>query len=272
MQDDATLHQVSLRKRKVFFVNKGALQLAIREWRREITSPIAAAIFGGVIIILLLMSPFDVGAQLSIRLQLIYWTAVVLTTYSAGAIINGYLRAQHGAAWSIGRLCATNTVLTGIAVTVIVVAINAVTFQYVPAAADMPMYFGSIFAVAAIVSFIFFFANGGTTDATPRMPAILDRLPFDKRGALLCLSVEDHYVRIETTNGSEMVLMRLRDAMRETDPTAGFQVHRSHWVARDAIQSARRDADRAILTLHNGRDVPASRRYVPVLKKAGFLP
>jgi hypothetical protein len=37
----------------------------------------------------------------------------------------------------------------------------------------------------------------------------------------VALSVEDHYVRVRTTRGEEMILMRLSDAIRETAPETG---------------------------------------------------
>ena len=65
-------------------------------------------------------------------------------------------------------------------------------------------------------------------------PPILERLPADRRGALLHLQMRDHYVEIHTDRGSELVLMRFGDALMELGGTEGMQVHRSHWIARTA--------------------------------------
>ncbi|MGB1209445.1 MAG: LytTR family DNA-binding domain-containing protein, partial [Paracoccaceae bacterium] len=62
------------------------------------------------------------------------------------------------------------------------------------------------------------------------------------------------------------------DAIREVGTTPGLQVHRSHWVALSAITAARRDKDRAILTLCSGDDIPVSRANIPKVKEAGLLP
>jgi DNA-binding LytR/AlgR family response regulator len=88
----------------------------------------------------------------------------------------------------------------------------------------------------------------------------------------VALSVEDHYVRIRTTRGEDMVLMRLTDAIREAAPTPGLRVHRSHWVAIAGVANARRDGDRAILKMIAGGDIPASRSHIPALRQAGLLP
>jgi len=72
--------------------------------------------------------------------------------------------------------------------------------------------------------------------------------------------------------GESLVLLRLSDAIREVGDTAGAQVHRSHWVAWDAITAARREGDRAILTLKTGTEIPVSRANLGKIKDAGFLP
>ena len=59
---------------------------------------------------------------------------------------------------------------------------------------------------------------------------------------LLALEMEDHYLRIHTALGSDLILLRLRDALAELGPSRGRQVHRSWWVAEGAIASAERDA------------------------------
>ena len=100
----------------------------------------------------------------------------------------------------------------------------------------------------------------------------LRRLPVEKRGRLISISVADHYVEVATSAGSALILMRLTDAMAETGDTPGLQVHRSHWVAIGEVTAARRDGARAILTLSDGRDIPVSRTYVPAVKEAGLLP
>ena len=100
----------------------------------------------------------------------------------------------------------------------------------------------------------------------------LGRLPLAKRGPLVSLSVEDHYVRIRTRQGEEMVLMRLADAVRETRGVVGLQVHRSHWVALDQVRGAARRGDGAVLTMSTGPDIPVSRANVAAIRDAGLLP
>ncbi|SDW20623.1 LytTr DNA-binding domain-containing protein [Albimonas donghaensis] len=102
-------------------------------------------------------------------------------------------------------------------------------------------------------------------------PPLLRRLPADKRGALLRLTMNDHYVSVATDGGEEMLLMRLGDAMDEAWPEEGLRVHRSHWVARRAVREVRRDGDRAALTLVNGEEIPVSRARLRDLREAGWM-
>ena len=71
-------------------------------------------------------------------------------------------------------------------------------------------------------------------------PALLDRLPADKRGELIRLEVQDHYVLVVTARGSELLLMRLGDAIAETGENTGQQIHRSHWVSDAGVKTITR--------------------------------
>lgn len=103
--------------------------------------------------------------------------------------------------------------------------------------------------------------------------ALIDRLPAHIRADILCLQVEDHYVRVHGRHGSAMVLMRFSDALRGIDHLAGSQVHRSWWVATDAVAALRRTGRTAQLTLLNGTSVPVSQPYLAyAVRTWGGLP
>lgn len=65
--------------------------------------------------------------------------------------------------------------------------------------------------------------------------------------------------------------MRLLDAIRETAPVAGMQVHRSHWVGLDAVRRSLRQNGKPVLELDNGTLVPVSRTYLAAAKQAGLI-
>lgn len=105
--------------------------------------------------------------------------------------------------------------------------------------------------------------------ATPSR--FLDRLPPRLRGArLIAVQAEDHYLRLHTDRGSDLILMRLADALVELVGLEGAQTHRSWWVARDAVVSVARGDGRAALTLDGDLTAPVSRRYARALREAGW--
>lgn len=98
--------------------------------------------------------------------------------------------------------------------------------------------------------------------ASPPACPLIARLPTDLRGPVLCLEMQDHYVRVHTGRGAALVLMRLRDAIAETAPVAGRQVHRSWWVADEAVERFERAGRAGSVRLRDGRRVPVSQRYL----------
>ncbi|MBL8655838.1 MAG: LytTR family transcriptional regulator DNA-binding domain-containing protein [Altererythrobacter sp.] len=106
----------------------------------------------------------------------------------------------------------------------------------------------------------------------PSPPRLVERLPAYLRGApILALEAEDHYVRVHTAVGSELLLLRLTDATAELDGLAGARTHRSWWVARDAVRSAKRGDGRGELELANGVTAPVSRSALSLLRREGWF-
>lgn len=99
-------------------------------------------------------------------------------------------------------------------------------------------------------------------------PTFMERVRPERRGAVLALRAEGHYLRVYTTAGSELVLYRLSDAAAELAADEGIQVHRSWWVAERAL-GPERHADR--LRLVNGVEVPVSRSYRLAARTRGWL-
>ncbi|MEL7446506.1 MAG: LytTR family DNA-binding domain-containing protein [Pseudomonadota bacterium] len=92
-------------------------------------------------------------------------------------------------------------------------------------------------------------------------PKFIDRLPFAKRGDLWALSSELHYVRVYTSLGDDLVLMRLSDAIEQTDGVDGLQVHRSHWIAQGGVQRIQNSGGKMLVVLKNDIELPVSRSH-----------
>ena len=134
------------------------------------------------------------------------------------------------------------------------------------------------FAISAAVAALHVLAEQrapvSTQAAAPGdAPAIfLKRLPPKLRGAELhAVEAQDHYLRLHTSRGADLILMRLADALDELEGLEGARTHRSWWVARDAVQGIRRESGRVVLITAGGVEAPVSRTYLAALREDGWL-
>lgn len=139
--------------------------------------------------------------------------------------------------------------------------------------------FGPVLIISAAMTSLIMVvsAPGAVTHAPPAgAPAspvrFLERLPAKiKGGVLYAVSSEDHYLRLHTSKGADLILMRLSDAIVELEGLEGAQTHRSWWVARDAVEGVRREGDKVTLVLKGGVEAPVSRPNVRPLREAGWF-
>ncbi len=103
-------------------------------------------------------------------------------------------------------------------------------------------------------------------------PAIYERLkPALRSAEIYALSAEDHYVRVHTSKGDELILMRLTDAVKETSPLAGLSTHRSWWVAENGVVSSQNTNGKISLKLKTDVTAPVSRNKAPAVRQAGWI-
>ncbi len=279
----------------------GPLQFTLRRLQASIFSSRFWGVILTVALILGVTGPFGTFDRLPLLPRFGYWLALALATFTVGYAAIGL--AQHYLLGGIG-LRPVRTVLAGIAagvpVTAVVVVLNHLLFgDAIRATGDLLTLFINCSLIAAAISFLFDLVdrsqpNGleiadetenpaaaenkssidpGSPPAHPHFiaqPPLLDRLPPKARGKLLYLSMQDHYVDVHTDMGSALVLMRLADAIGETGDTAGLQIHRSHWVALDAVDSTARRDGRLFLKMLDGALLPVSRSAVNAVKQAGI--
>lgn len=155
---------------------------------------------------------------------------------------------------------------------------SALAFGHAVRLRDIPGFFISVIVVTVAMTLLSYFITRPQNSLTTAAPAeaepprFLERLPLKLRGATLyAVEAEDHYLRLHTDRGQELILMRLSDAVTELAGIEGAQTHRSWWVAREALADARRGDGRATLTLKSGVKVPVSRAYAKALREAGWF-
>jgi hypothetical protein len=157
----------------------------------------------------------------------------------------------------------------------VVLAVVAIGNGRIPTVAALPDILWETAVICVAMSFLSVLVSrraAAAAQAPDGPPKFLERIPLKLRGGdLWAVEAEDHYLRLHTSKGQDLILMRLADAVDELDGIEGAQVHRSWWVAREAIADARRGDGRATLTLKDGSEVPVSRTYARMLRDRRWI-
>ena len=227
-------------------------------------------------IVLGLGGAFDTG-HMRLVVRLAYWVVLMLF---------GSLVGRSLAIWMITRprfvarrwaSAAIIAAVTSLVMTLVVWLANALVLGEAPRVVRLSYLFLPVLIISGATTVLSVLVDGqpSTTSAAPAdAPAakFLDRIPPRLAGgALFAVEAQDHYLRLHTSLGEDLILMRLTDAIAELEGIEGARTHRSWWVARDAIVAADRAEGRASLTLPNGATVPVSRSYARTLREAGWF-
>lgn len=100
-----------------------------------------------------------------------------------------------------------------------------------------------------------------TDSETSPDPEFLNRLKEISLSEIAALEAEDHYVRVHTETGSELIHYRFADAINEQGEESGMQVHRSYWVSKDFIESMVRRGRSFDIVLKGGKRIPVGQTY-----------
>ncbi len=231
--------------------------------------------------------------QFPFGLRVVYWTSLLVLGWGCASIIRP---------WVFERALADRPAVLQIAVASLLIALPVTAGLLLIDAADgsmpPPAIWPTQYLYALAISGIMMTGGwaaerlGQKPDASPAGaaeaaqsgtlppgdaaqasgPAVLaDRLPVRLRTAdIHAVSAEDHYLRVHTSGGEELILLRLSDAIRELAGIEGLQVHRSWWVARQGVAEVKRDDGRMVLKLRSGVEAPVSRTYLKAVRDAGW--
>ncbi len=251
-----------------------------REWAKDLAIATALGVFFGVI------GPFGSFNGGSLGVRIAYWVAnmwigfILLTT-----IVRLSLRAGTRLDLPVWFVLALGAAVGTVPLSIVLALFSA--WVWPPNHGRLaPLFtqYGQALAIAEPFAFGYYFLvdRGWTSGLKPPAPVpasdpragaagFLDRLPPRLGRELLCLQMEDHYVRAHTARGSDLILTPLKDAIAELADTDGLQVHRSWWVARAAVTEPVFSGRNLMLRLSNGLGVPVSRASVAKLRAAGWL-
>lgn len=241
---------------------------------RESLRGFAVSAVAGVF--LALIGAFGTDAA-PLPLRLVYWTGLCLAGAVVGTWVSHFIGREGRAdahPWLYGALTVLGITLP---FTAVVWLVSELVFHGGLRPNNLPVYLGPVFIVTVAMTALNFLVQRQPveTHAAPAgspAPRFLDRLPAKLRGAeLYAVEAEDHYLRLHTSRGEDLILMRLSDAVAELEGIEGAQTHRSWWVAKAAVEDARRGDGRATLRVRGGIQAPVSRAYAKALREAGWF-
>ena len=260
---------------QVWFVNDTPLQSTLRELQVLARDGRAWVVLAVLCLVVGLVGPFGTYEAMSVAPRLGYWTAVVIGTAAIGTLGASFFERLLQPRLNRFVAAALAGALAGPFIAAMVALVNMGVFGpgvTVIALVTLAVYCSLISAAVTVISAVLEKPDLAATVAdAPTPPPLLERLPRGLRGRLIHIEVSDHYVDVTTDRGKSLVLMRFSDAIRETSPAAGLQVHRSHWVALDAVKRGTRVGGKPVLELENGAMVPVSRTYLEAVRAAGLL-
>ena len=240
-----------------------------------------ALLLAGISLFLAFVRPYGSNSNAPFLLNFGIWLLLILSGSIIGELtVNAYYRLRpNGPAWLM--IIITSLVTAG-GVTFVIYALAFVTGGYIRVG-DGPIlivYFYVLVIATAMtlvgytVSRAFDLAGPDFVHAANDSDAVqtfLQRLPVKFHTAdLWAVTSEDHYCRVFTSLGSDLILIRLSDVDRELADADGLRVHRSWWVARKGVARAERGDGKLKLILRSGEEVPVSRSYQAAVKDAGF--
>ena len=204
----------------------------------------------------------------------IFWTTTMVVGAGGFALVEPFISNRFAKLAPIFKIGITAAIISIPVTLTLVLLLNNVPLSF--------EYVGMQYAYVMVISLIIVTASHvlnatakpaeTSTNTTTATETFLQRLPVKFRTAdLYAISSEDHYLRVHTSLGEELILMRLADAVRELDGADGLQVHRSWWVAKDGVTDEKRVDGRSLLVLTNGTEVPVSRSYRTKARDAGLI-
>jgi LytTr DNA-binding domain len=250
-----------------------ALVSAVREYvYRHWRSHVVAAAAG---VFLALVGALGTGAAPWLD-RLVFWTALL----QSGSLFASAVGVAASRRPRVGESVVLRWAVTTVAVAVPMALLSWGLARVVFAGrAPVGMAFfawASFLVTGAMTALMMAIATPGrATQRRQYQPAdvkLRERLALPFPGAeIYAVSAEDHYLRVHTSAGATLILMRLVDALAELEGIEGAQVHRSWWVARAAIVGSKRFGRKMALSLKGEIEAPVSRPNAKALQDSGWL-
>jgi len=215
--------------------------------------------------------PFQTFDRLTPLPRLIYWGFVVGLSIGL-SLWQMHVLAARPVIWRVLGWLPYSVVFAGI-----LQALNLAVFPHWRGWPDYLWLLGVVVAICYLVELadklLMTTPQVAAQDAA-RDPAaaLMERLPPEKRGRLIRMEAQDHYLSVVTAAGETLILMRMADAEALLAEADGIRVHRSHWVMRAEVRGHLRREGRDFLLMSDDSEVPVSRGARPDVERTGLIP
>ena len=234
-----------------------------------------AALLAFVGLVMAQLGPYGTGEAPPL-LRNAYWLLAVFGSGMAGILVD---RAMAGRVRGFWLHTAVVSLLVTPPVTLYIYALNAVMLDLPRRWWLLPQLAWQVLVVMVLLmsfrALLWRRVVETRTVVIPPLPeaerAFRLRLSAKRRTAtLIAIEAEDHYVRVHTSSGSELIPMRFADAVQELAQAYGYRLHRSWWASAEAIEAVRWTRGGGEARLSGGLVAPVSRSYGAALKAAGW--
>lgn len=236
-----------------------------RGWGRELAAAAAVGAFLGAV------GPFGSYSSGTAGVRMAYWTAAALLgTLFFGTAVRIIAARRLPAARAVPLVAAVAALLSVPFAILVAVPAQAI-WPYIAEIPGLHWYL-QVLTVSAPLCAAWLLLKGQVDERAS------GQFPRQRQAALgvdpltiLCLEMEDHYVRVYHAGGSVLVLTTMRQAREVLQTVRGIQIHRSWWVAERAVAESLLEGRNLRLRLINGLVVPVSRSAVSTVRAAGWL-
>ena len=134
---------------------------------------------------------------------------------------------------------------------------------------ELPLIFVSIFVIGTLISFFSFLLPGiRYHNLVDEADINYDGIPFFghhpelKGKRLQRITMEDHYAFVVLDDFEVSIHAVMRDLEKWLESYPGLRVHRSHWVAYEAIAGFERKGRNSVLRTKDGMVIPVGGKYL----------
>ena len=253
----------------------------MESWNGKIGGPgwwARALSFAGMLGLLLgIVGPFGSYLNGDVLIRIADWTGMMLVgTVIAGLVVPLVVRVSSGFGLPRAFALAAALILSAVPISVVSAFVARTIWPWQTAALRPMDWFGQTLLVEICVVGLWLVVESARKQwpvdeplASVEVAAVPGEQP--SIDPVLCLQMEDHYVRVHRASGSILELMTLADAIIRYGAADGLQVHRSWWVASEAVQKGERDARNWRLRLRNGLLVPVARNRISTVRRRGWI-